>query len=68
LRWSRFVAGCVGVAEAKRPTQNVVQAAELSDIDQLGKVVSLARIDGRKVRPFSFSRVILVKFAFISRE
>src|SRR4029453_10045121 len=38
----------------------------LRDVNQLREVVSLARIDRRQIGPFSFSRLVLAKFSFIS--
>src|SRR4029450_2114537 len=38
----------------------------LRDVNQLREVVSLARIDRRQIAPFSFSRLVLAKFSFIS--
>src|SRR5262249_15056523 len=42
--------------------------AALRDVNQLGKIVGFARIDGRQIAPFSFSRLVLAKFSFISRK
>src|SRR5262249_52455598 len=38
----------------------------LGDINQLGEIVGLAGIDGRQIPPFSFGRLILAKFSFVS--
>src|SRR4030095_3719576 len=40
----------------------------LRDVNQFGEIVDLARIDGRQIAPFSFSRLVLTKFPFISRK
>jgi hypothetical protein len=38
----------------------------LRDVNQFSEIVGLARIDGRQIAPFSFSRLVLAKFSFIS--
>src|SRR5262249_50976427 len=38
----------------------------LCDVNQLGEIVRLARIDGRQIVPFSFSRLVLAKFSLVS--
>src|SRR4029077_4840576 len=48
------------------PGNTCFRVTALRDVDQLREVVGLARIDGRQIAPFSFSRLVLAKFSFIS--
>ena len=48
------------------PRHTCFRVTALCNINQLGEIVGLARIDRRQIALFSFSRFVLAKFSFIS--
>src|SRR4029077_7730942 len=48
------------------PSDACFRITSLRDVNQFGQIVRLAWVDGRQIAPFSFSRLVLAKFSFIS--
>src|SRR5262249_737867 len=63
---ARGQADCGRCLAGALPRHTCFRVTALCNVNQLGAIVGLARIDRRQVALFSFSRLVLAKFSFIS--